>query len=63
MIACICTARPPAPFDHLVISNPKCIAHHPDVRLIAAGWERNGAVWIHPTKGGLWTREQAMETL
>jgi len=63
MSPCICTTQAPAPFDHLVEVHRQCIAHHPDVILVAAGWERNGSVWTHPERRGLWTREQAMETL
>lgn len=62
MIQCICT-RAPAPYDHLQLANPQCIAHNLDVQLVAKGWERNGALWTHPRWGGLFTKEQALDTL
>ena len=62
MTACICTPAP-VPFDHLQEVSPKCIAHHPSVRLVAAGWKREGAIWTHPERVGLWTMEQALEVL
>lgn len=59
-----CTCPPAvAPFDHLQVVNPKCIYHNPSVQLVRAGWERNGAVWTHPEKRGLWTQSQALDTL
>lgn len=62
MITCVCPPAP-APYDHLLESSSKCIAHNWDVRLVAAGWVRNGGVWTHEEKRGLWTKEQAMEAL
>lgn len=62
MTHCTCPSAP-VPFDHLQVINQKCIYHHPEVTLVRAGWERNGGIWTHPTKGGLWTKEQAMGTL
>jgi len=59
---CICeTAK--APFDHLQKVDRKCIAHNWQVQLVAAGWRREGAIWTHPEKVGLWTNEQAIESL
>jgi hypothetical protein len=62
MTECICTPAPP-PYDHLLESHPKCIAHVTAVRLVAAGWKRDGGLWTHDYYKGLWTEEQAKETL
>lgn len=55
---CICSPAP-APFDHAVQVNPKCLAHRQDIQLVAAGWTRNGAYWTHDYYRGMWTIEQA----
>lgn len=44
---CICPMGLP-PFDHLLESNPKCLAHRKDIQLVAAGWFRNGELWSRP---------------
>lgn len=62
MSACVCLPAP-APFDHLQVVAKKCVAHHPAVRLVAGGWTREGAIWRHPDKVGLWTMDQALEVL
>jgi hypothetical protein len=59
---CICTPAP-APYDLYLQSHPKCLAHRQDIQLVAAGWERNGAVWTHPNTRGLWTQEQAYDRM
>lgn len=62
MTECICKPAP-APFDHLTQPDRKCIAHLVPVQLIATGWTRNGAYWTHDHYRGMWTQEQAAETL
>lgn len=62
MTECVCTPAP-APFDHLQRVAKACVAHHPAVRLVAAGWKRDGALWTHPEKVGLWTMDQALDCL
>lgn len=59
---CVCLPAP-IPFDHLQEVSKACVAHHSDVELVAAGWIRGGPAWTHPGRGGLWTKEQAMEDL
>lgn len=41
---CICPMGLP-PFDHLLESNPLCLAHRVDIQLVAAGWLRTGDRW------------------
>lgn len=62
MAECVCSPAP-APFDHLQQVDRKCIAHNWDVILVKAGWKREGAIWTHHWKIGLWTKEQAIQTL
>lgn len=38
-ITCICPPGRP-PFDHLLESNPLCLAHRKDIQLVADGWSR-----------------------
>ncbi len=41
---CICSPAP-EPYDHLLTSNPKCLAHNKAIQLVAAGWTRHGEYW------------------
>jgi len=61
---CICSPAP-EPYSHLQQVSPKCLAHRMDIQLVAAGWERSGAAWydLSGYYKGLWTLEQAYETL